>query len=226
MSTTHSLEGYDQEQVKLLEEMVILTDPQDRNIGYESKKNSHLVENIKKGMLHRAFSVFLFNSKGELLLQQRAKEKITFPAHWTNTCCSHPLSFPDEIIEKDQLGVRTAAIRKLEHELGIPQTTFEPQDFTYLTRLHYEASSDETWGEHEIDYILFVKRDVHLNINNNEVMAYRYVTPQQLKELFQQDGLKITPWFKLIVENFIFKWWEKLEDLSSFQDPSTIHKLN
>lgn len=60
--------------------------------------------NINQGMLHRAFSVFLFNSKGELLLQQRAPEKITFPEYWTNTCCSHPLYNPDELPEENQLG--------------------------------------------------------------------------------------------------------------------------
>jgi isopentenyl-diphosphate delta-isomerase len=60
--------------------------------------------NINKGMLHRAFSVFLFNSKGELLLQQRASEKITFPDYWTNTCCSHPLYTPDELPEENNIG--------------------------------------------------------------------------------------------------------------------------
>lgn len=60
--------------------------------------------NINQGMLHRAFSVFLFNSKGELLLQQRSDEKITFPSTWTNTCCSHPLYFPEELVEENQMG--------------------------------------------------------------------------------------------------------------------------
>jgi isopentenyl-diphosphate Delta-isomerase len=62
--------------------------------------------NIRKGMLHRAFSVFIFNSKGELLLQQRASEKITFPDYWTNTCCSHPLYTPDELPEEGQAGMK------------------------------------------------------------------------------------------------------------------------
>jgi len=82
----------------------------------KKKKKGHLNENIKEGLLHRAFSVFLFNSKGELLLQQRAQEKITFPLYWTNTCCSHPLYYlsdtqdtyktdhTDELEEKEQLG--------------------------------------------------------------------------------------------------------------------------
>jgi len=82
------------------------------------------MKNIEeKNLLHRAFSVFLFDRTGErLLLQQRATEKITFPEYYTNTCCSHPLNTPTEIIETDQLGAKNAARRKLEHELGIPQT--------------------------------------------------------------------------------------------------------
>jgi isopentenyl-diphosphate delta-isomerase len=130
--------------------------------------------NINKGMLHRAFSVFLFNSKGELLLQQRASEKITFPDYWTNTCCSHPLYVPDELPEENNtgslivfpigwenlqclqrtyaalnIGVRVAARRKLEHELGIDPATINLDDFKYLTRIHYVAGSDDIWGEHE-----------------------------------------------------------------------------
>jgi isopentenyl-diphosphate delta-isomerase len=109
------------------------------------------MENINKGLLHRAFSAFVFRpSDGKLLLQQRATEKITFPDMWTNTCCSHPLDdFEAEKIEKDQLGVRVAASRKLEHELGIPQSQTPVDEFQYLTRIHYLAPSNGMWGEHE-----------------------------------------------------------------------------
>ena len=75
--------------------------------------------NIRKGLCHRAFSVFLFDKENRLLLQQRASEKITFPSYWTNTCCSHPLMRADETIEEKAFGVKNAATRKLEHELGI-----------------------------------------------------------------------------------------------------------
>ena len=111
---------YDGEQVGLLSEECILVDENDKVIGSDSKKNCHLNVNIEAGKLHRAFSVFLFNSEGKLLLQQRSKAKITFPGLVTNTCCSHPLNFRAELEEKDCLGVRRAAQRKLEHELGIP----------------------------------------------------------------------------------------------------------
>jgi len=109
------------------------------------------MENINQGLLHRAFSAFVFRpSDGKLLLQQRASEKITFPNLWTNTCCSHPLDdFEEEKSEEDQLGVRNAASRKLEHELGIPRVQTKADEFQYLTRIHYLAPSDDVWGEHE-----------------------------------------------------------------------------
>ena len=109
------------------------------------------MENINKGLLHRAFSAFVFHPKsGKLLLQQRATEKITFPDMWTNTCCSHPLDdFEEEKIEKEQHGVKVAARRKLEHELGIPQDQTPIDKMQYLTRIHYLAPSDGLWGEHE-----------------------------------------------------------------------------
>ena len=114
------LSGLDRAQVELLVEQCILVDENDKVVGFESKKNCHLNANIAGGMLHRAFSVFLFNSKGELLLQQRSKCKITFPECFTNTCCSHPLRVEGEAEEGGQLGVRRAARRKLFQELGIP----------------------------------------------------------------------------------------------------------
>lgn len=109
------------------------------------------MENINKGLLHRAFSAFVFRpSDGRLLLQQRAVEKITFPNLWTNTCCSHPLDdFVAEKEEKNQLGVKIAASRKLKHELGIPQDQTPIDQFQYLTRIHYLAPSNGPWGEHE-----------------------------------------------------------------------------
>jgi isopentenyl-diphosphate delta-isomerase len=101
-------------------------------------------------MLHRAFSVFLFNTKGELLLQQRSPAKITFPLCWTNTCCSHPLfDLIEEREVKNGLGVKKAAQRKLQQELGISKEQVPLDAFTYLTRIHYCAPSDGLWGEHE-----------------------------------------------------------------------------
>ena len=110
------------------------------------------MENIDKGLLHRAFSVFLFDSQDRLLLQQRATEKITFPDMWTNTCCSHPLGIPGETgvgLAASVEGVRRAAQRKLQHELGIKPEQVPIDQFKFLTRIHYKSASDGKWGEHE-----------------------------------------------------------------------------
>lgn len=164
------LEGHDEEQIRLMDEVCIVLDEDDKPIGNFSKKicnapapfdlkfissNStlgHLMTNIDKGLLHRAFSVFLFDSKNRLLLQQRATEKITFPDMWTNTCCSHPLGIPGEGGSGAEAvaGVKNAARRKLEHELGIKPDQVPFEDFRFLTRIHYKAPcGDGKWGEHE-----------------------------------------------------------------------------
>lgn len=168
------------------------------------------MENINKGLLHRAFSAFVFRpSDGKLLLQRRATEKITFPDMWTNTCCSHPLDdFEEEKVEADQLGVRVAASRKLEHELGIPQSQTPVDQFQYLARIHYLAPSDGIWGEHEgesivsffhirvthveksVDYILFLTADVTVVPNVNEIRDHKYVDKAELQAMFEEPGCK------------------------------------
>lgn len=110
------------------------------------------MNNIDQGLLHRAFSVFLFDHDNKLLLQQRATEKITFPDMWTNTCCSHPLGIPGETgttLTESIAGVKRAAQRKLDHELGIKAEQVPIEEFNFLTRIHYKAPSDGKWGEHE-----------------------------------------------------------------------------
>ena len=115
------LSKIDETQEKLLNERLILVDENDCVKGTETKKECHLKRNILQyGMLHRAFSVFLFNTKGQLLLQQRSDVKITFPGCITNTCCSHPLYEDSELVEHGNVGVKVAAKRRLSYELGIP----------------------------------------------------------------------------------------------------------
>ena len=87
------LNSVDAEQARLMEERVVVVDKDDKVVRYASKKETHLNENISTGLLHRAFSLFLFDKDNRLLLQQRAAAKITFPSHWTNTVCSHPIHF-------------------------------------------------------------------------------------------------------------------------------------
>ncbi|TVU19371.1 hypothetical protein EJB05_35516 [Eragrostis curvula] len=226
--------GMDAVQRRLMfEDECILVDEQDNVIGHDSKYNCHLMEKIESGnALHRAFSVFLFNSKYELLLQQRSATKVTFPLVWTNTCCSHPLYRESELIEEKCLGVRNAAQRKIFDELGITAEDLPVDQFIPLGRLLYKAPSDGKWGEHELDYLLFMIRDVKMNPNPEEVADVKYMNRDQVKELLRkadagEDGVKLSPWFRLVVDNFLMKWWDHVEQgtLQEAADMKTIHKL-
>ncbi|CUM63013.1 uncharacterized protein PRCAT00000575001 [Priceomyces carsonii] len=235
-------EGHDEEQIRLMDELCIVLDYYDKPVGAGTKKLCHLMENINGGLLHRAFSVFLFNEDGKLLLQQRADKKITFPGMWTNTCCSHPLCVSSELgISSERAtgnlnnlptaieGAKIAAQRKLEHELGIPASDSPIERFQYLTRIHYKSASggeSSKWGEHEIDYILILKtkNNITLDANSNEVKDHKYVSADDLKAMFEDDSLIFTPWFKLICQTFLFKWWSNLDDLGKFEDDE-IHRL-
>nr|ADZ57065.1 isopentenyl pyrophosphate:dimethylallyl pyrophosphate isomerase [Mentha x piperita] len=234
MGMAHPDSAMDAVQRRLMfEDECILVDENDRVVGHDTKYNCHLMEKIdSENLLHRAFSVFLFNSDYELLLQQRSATKVTFPLVWTNTCCSHPLYREDELIEEDALGVRNAAQRKLFDELGILAHHLPLNEFTPLGRILYKAPSDGKWGEHELDYLLFIIRDVELHPNPDEVADVRYVNREELKELLRkadagEGGLKLSPWFRLVVDNFLFKWWDHVEKgtLNQAADMKTIHKL-
>ncbi|XP_008218450.1 PREDICTED: isopentenyl-diphosphate Delta-isomerase I [Prunus mume] len=226
--------GMDAVQRRLMfEDECILVDENDRVVGHDTKYNCHLMEKIEsENLLHRAFSVFLFNSKNELLLQQRSATKVTFPLVWTNTCCSHPLYRESELIDEDSLGVRNAAQRKLLDELGIPAEDVPVDQFIPLGRILYKAPSDGKWGEHELDYLLFTVRDVNVHPNPDEVADIKYVNQEQLKELLRkadagEEGLKLSPWFRLVVDNFLFKWWDNVEKgtIKEAADMKTIHRL-
>tara|TARA_B110000285_G_C14838073_1_gene474058 strand:- start:248 stop:592 length:345 start_codon:yes stop_codon:yes gene_type:complete len=108
-----------------MQDSVTLVDVNDNVLGPISKVEAHLRTNLDKGLSpHRAFSLFLFNSKNELLLQQRSDKKVTFPSLWTNSCCSHPRHIPSELessIDNNYLGLKRAAVRRSGFELGIEE---------------------------------------------------------------------------------------------------------
>uniref|UniRef100_T1JDJ3 Uncharacterized protein n=1 Tax=Strigamia maritima TaxID=126957 RepID=T1JDJ3_STRMM len=216
----------DSKQLQLLKEPCILVDSTDKVIKVETKENCHLMKNIKQGMLHRAFSVFLFNSNGDLLLQQRADVKITFPGYFTNTCCSHPLYTKEEMDEKDGMGVKRAARRRLYQELGISKDEISLDDFHFITRIHYLGPYNEIWGEHEIDHILFIQKNVQLDINLNEVKNYVYISKDQILDYLGSVKAPLTPWFELVLNNFLFHWWDNLDSIAKIKDESTIHHMN
>jgi len=228
----------------MLKDECIVVDNDDNVVGHDNKYNCHkFLKEQPTGVLHRAFSVFLFNDKGELLLQQRAGDKITFPSVWTNTCCSHPLygytpteiDAPEQVTDATVPGVKNAAVRKLYQELGIPAEQVPVDKFKFLTRLHYAApdsvtyGSEAEWGEHEIDYILFIKANVTVSPNPEEVGDFKYVTLPELKEMMDpSSGLKWSPWFRIIVDKFVDDWWADLDvtlSTDKFVDVKTIHRV-
>uniref|UniRef100_A0A7E4VLT1 isopentenyl-diphosphate Delta-isomerase n=1 Tax=Panagrellus redivivus TaxID=6233 RepID=A0A7E4VLT1_PANRE len=211
-------------QIEYLKERCIAVSEKDKIIGSVSKGKSH-----QKGtsVLHRAFSVFVFNPDKELLLQQRAPTKITFPLRWTNSCCSHPLFTEQEI--EGETGVRHAAQRKLYHELGISASHCALHDFKMVGKFIYSADSDENWTEHELDYVLILKNYTGpLELNLDEAAAVKYVSHEEFTELYDQDPSNFSPWFGLLhSKGWLAKWWHDLDDLSEHVLASkTIHRLN
>mmetsp|Transcript_13709 Transcript_13709/g.20880 ORF Transcript_13709/g.20880 Transcript_13709/m.20880 type:complete len:752 (+) Transcript_13709:140-2395(+) len=219
----------------MLKDTVLVLSEDDKVIGSASKKESHVFdEKQPTGILHRAFSVFLFDeSTNELLLQQRASTKITFPNVWTNTCCSHPLhgmeppevDLPEALENGEVMGVKNAAIRKLNHELGIPPSQLDVTKFKFLTRLHYWAADTVThgpespWGEHEIDYVLFYiipdKSVLTIKPHPDEVDAITWVTEDGLQEMLKDSSLLFSPWFRLIFQRWMTgknSWWSDLKE--------------
>jgi len=226
------MDGADAEQVMMMEERVILVDAEDNVLGHESKKNTHLNSQIDgKNLLHRAFSVFLFNDAGELLMQQRSDDKITFPLFWANSCCSHPLYRPEELEKEGHLGVKRAAVRKIEQELGIDPSLLPLDCFTFVTRVYYKARSDDVWGEHEIDHILVCRppSDVLPHINTNECKDARYFSASELDAFVEQsdaNGDLVSPWFRVIHREKLPALWDATMsgNLASVIEEGVIHR--
>lgn len=162
-------------------EQVILVTADDHAIGTMEKMEAH-----EKGVLHRAFSVLLYNSKGEMLLQKRAASKYHSAGLWTNSCCSHPL--PGESVE-------VAARRRLRQEMGID---LEP---TFAYKFIYKAALDKNLIEHELDYVLIGTFSGEPAINPDEVEAWKYVSVPDLRHDVKNNPEKYTYWFKLILEH-------------------------
>ncbi|XP_053660702.1 isopentenyl-diphosphate Delta-isomerase 1 [Anopheles marshallii] len=209
-----------------LEEKCILVNDRDQYTGSASKRDCHRVDPEGNIRLHRAFSVFLFNSAGDMLLQRRSVHKITFPDCYTNACCSHPLyDIEGEREELNALGIRRAAQRRLNYELGIPMAQARPENFHYVTRIHYADRGDGTWGEHEIDYILFLQKDVELKPNDSEVSEVRYIPRKGLNDTIANLDAPLTPWFRLILQHRLQLWWDNLHRLDSYENHKQIERF-
>lgn len=222
-----TLASRDKIQVESLKnENCILVDENDKITGKASKLDCHLLSNGPP--LHRAFSVFLFNHKNELLLQRRAISKITFPGYYTNTCCSHPRFDDYETEELDHLGIKRAAQRRMQYELGVTSNQFMISNIQYITRILYKSPCSDIFGEHEVDYVLFAKGDVDLNVNSNEISEVRYVSLQEIDEFVEYcrtNRIPLTPWFELILNNFLKTWWKDLDCISKHFDHKNVLKF-
>ena len=158
-----------------MEEFVILVDDQDKEWGKMEKIQAH-----QMGLLHRAFSVFVFNSKGELLLQKRSPGKYHSGGLWTNTCCSHP-RIGEEVSE--------GAIRRLEEEMGI--TCELTNGFQFV----YKASFDNGLTEHEYDHVLFGQSDQQPRVDSSEVSDWRFASIEEIESELQSNSDAYTVWF-------------------------------
>lgn len=165
-----------------MEEFVVLVNPKDEVLGLMEKQQAHV-----NGLLHRAFSVFLFNDKGEMLLQKRAAEKYHSPGQWTNAVCSHPRN--DETY-------KDGAQRRVKEELGI--------DVEITEKFHFIYKADVGGGlwEHELDHVFTGIYNADFNLNINEVETVRYISIENLDKEMAENPEQFTEWFKIILEEY------------------------
>ena len=202
----------DSVQIELMSEAIIGVDEND----VETVKLSKVEAHYGAGHLHRAFSVLLFDSNNRLLIQKRATDKVTFPGVWANSCCSHPLYSDLERETNDAMGVKRAAIRKLNQELGISESQLSVDDFHFITKMIYSSRMNAEWIEREIDHILMIQADVDVEINHNEVSEVKWVNQEELEEMLvadvQGEG-EIAPWFRCIASRLMTDdWWSAIGD--------------
>ncbi|QHT65642.1 isopentenyl-diphosphate Delta-isomerase [Rhodocytophaga rosea] len=157
---------------------VVLVDPQGQAIGVEEKLKAH-----QKGLLHKAFSIFVWNSKNEMLLQQRNLNKYHFGGLWSNTCCSHPS--PDEDLAQ-------AAHRRLQEEMGFYTPLTQAFSFIYKA-----ADPKSKLIEHELDTVFVGIYDGEIRPDLQEIEAYRWVTLDALTQEMAENPEQFTEWFKI-----------------------------
>lgn len=159
-------------------EPLILVDDEDREIGYLAKEDCHRGD----GLLHRAFSVFLFNPAGELLLQQRSASKPLWPLYWSNSCCSHP---------RRGETVADAAHRRVAEELELAC------ELDYLYKFKYHASFGEAGSEREFCWVYAGYHQGEAVAHPDEIAAFRYLSPEALTREIEAEPQRFTPWLKL-----------------------------
>lgn len=166
----------------MTKENVILVNENDEQIGLMEKIEAH-----EKALLHRAFSVFILNDKGELMLQQRALHKYHSPGLWTNTCCSH---------QRDGESNITAGKRRLQEEMGFVTELAEAVSFIY------KAPFDNGLTEHEFDHVMTGTYNDEPIINPEEVASWKWMDVQAVKDDIAVNPTEYTAWFKIIFDKF------------------------
>jgi isopentenyl-diphosphate Delta-isomerase len=166
-------------------EELILVDENDNETGYLSKALAH----DGAGTLHRAFSVFLFNANGELLLQQRAASKRLWPEFWSNSCCSHP---------RRGESMEIATQRRLQDELNVQA------ELEYVYKFSYQADFGELGAEHELCHVYLGKLQDTVQANDQEIDSIRFVSAVDLEAEFESARDQFTPWF--------LKEWQTLSE--------------
>lgn len=160
------------------EELLIRVDENDRILRYETKDLCHQGE----GLLHRAFSIFIFNEQGRLLLQRRSAEKLLWPLYWSNSVCSHP---------REGESYEDATMRRLQEELGISTPLH------FLFRFHYRATFHDVGSEHELCSVYIGKFDDTIRANEYEIAEWKYVDFDALHQDLLAHPETYTPWFKV-----------------------------
>lgn len=166
-----------------MKDFVILVDTNDREVGTAEKLEAH-----RLGLLHRAISVFVFNRKGELLLQRRQWDKYHSGGQWSNACCSHPRPGEESA---------TAASRRLREEMGVAC------DLDYAFGFTYHVQLEPGLFEHEHDHVFIGRYDGPVNPDPEEVSATRWVSEADLRREIEADPERFTYWFRLIYDRVL-----------------------
>lgn len=175
------------------DEPLILVDEQDNVVGYRDKKSCH----IGDGVLHRAFSIFIFNEHGQLLVQQRSREKMLWPLFWSNSCCSHPR-------KGESMDVATR--RRLREELGFSV----PLRFLY--KFTYHARYEDKGSERELCYVYIGYHDGMVIANPSEIAEWKFVDVKELDRDMQQNPQRYTPWFRMEWERIRNEYWDTVQE--------------